>query len=69
MVTAHMVVPSQALNRSYSMTDAPRHAFTDRIYEILAQYFGDAAPEIFAQSPLLGYINHKTKSANRGSKS
>ena len=45
-----MVAPSQALSQSCSMTEAPRHAFTGRIYEILARYFGDVAHDVFAQS-------------------
>ena len=47
----------------------PRHTFTSQIEEILASHFGDASNDIFKASPLLGYINYKTKSANRGSKS
>lgn len=47
----------------------PRHAFTPKIEEILATHFGDGAADVFALSPLLGYLNHKTKSAGRGSKS
>lgn len=46
-----------------------RHKFTDRIEEILTQHFGKNASSVFDSSPLLGYLNHKTKAANRGSKS
>ncbi len=46
-----------------------RHGFTTRIEVILAKHFGEYAAELFAQSPLLGYLNEKTKSASRGSKS
>ena len=51
------------------MTDPPgSHAFTAAIQEILARHFGHVGPSIFAASPLLGYLNAKTRSANRGSK-
>lgn len=46
-----------------------RHPFTDKIDEILKKYFGDDYEQIFKNSELLQYINIKTKSANRGSKS
>ena len=46
-----------------------RHAFTAQIEAILAKHFGKEAADVFAQSPLLGYLNHKTKAASRGSKS
>jgi hypothetical protein len=45
-----------------------RHAFTATILEILNRHFGDYAKDIFEASPLLGYLNIKTKSATRGSK-
>lgn len=45
------------------------HAFTETIIEILKQHFGDDAIVVFENSSLLGYLNHKTKSANHGSKS
>jgi hypothetical protein len=45
-----------------------RHAFTDRIEAILTRHFGAMAADIFRASPLLGYLNQKTRSANRGSK-
>ena len=44
------------------------HSFTGTIIEILSRHFGEAANDIFAASPLLGYLNSKTKAANRGSK-
>lgn len=45
------------------------HTFTNNIKEILADHFDkSAAEEIFKQSPLLRYLNRKTKSANKGSK-
>ncbi|TNE71988.1 restriction endonuclease [bacterium] len=46
-----------------------RHPFTDKIDEILVKHFGDNAEQIFKNSELLQYINIKTKSANKGSKS
>ena len=45
-----------------------RHDFTDYIERILATHFGSMAPDLFRASPLLGYLNHKTRSATRGSK-
>lgn len=45
-----------------------RHAFTERIESVLASHFGKDAKKVFEQSPLIGYLNQKTKSANRGSK-
>lgn len=46
-----------------------RHPFTDKIDEILAKHFIEDFEQIFKNSELLQYINIKTKSANRGSKS
>ena len=46
-----------------------RHAFTTQIEAVLAKHFDKAAPDVFEHSPLLGYLNHKTKAASRGSKS
>ena len=46
-----------------------KHPFTQVILEILQRRFGDAAAEdLFQKSPLLQYLNIKTRSANRGSK-
>ena len=45
-----------------------RHGFTPEIVEILEGHFGDYASDILASSPILGYLNTKTKAANRGSK-
>ena len=45
------------------------HSFTKNIKLILNKYFGKDAPDIFSQSLLVQYINQKTKSATRGSKS
>jgi len=45
------------------------HAFTPEIIAVLEKHFGDHALDVFAESPILGYLNVKTRSANRGSKS
>lgn len=44
------------------------HAFTKEILTTLKLQFGKAAEEIFERSPLIQYLNLKTRSANRGSK-
>ncbi len=44
------------------------HEFTTQIRQILATEFGDAANTIFEVSPLLQYLNIKTRSATLGSK-
>lgn len=49
-------------------TTITRHSFTDAIIEILKKYYGEYAIDIFEESSILGYLNNKTKSANRGSK-
>ncbi len=46
-----------------------RHPFTEKILEILEKHFPDDFEQIFINSELINYINFKTKSANRGSKS
>ena len=46
-----------------------RHGFTPAIESILSDEFGSDAQEVLQASPLLGYLNHKTASASRGSKS
>jgi hypothetical protein len=45
------------------------HAFTPEIKAVLAKHFKARADEVFERSPLLQYINLKTRSATRGSKS
>lgn len=45
-----------------------QHDFTKEITHILEQMYGDDAKFILENSPLLGYINIKTKAANRDSK-
>jgi hypothetical protein len=44
------------------------HPFTPVIMSILKRRFGKSAEAVFAASPLLQYLNTKTKSASRGSK-
>ncbi|MDR0336603.1 MAG: hypothetical protein LBI18_05885 [Planctomycetaceae bacterium] len=46
-----------------------KHLFTENIKKILKQEFGKNADEIFDKSFLIQYLNEKTRSANRGSKS
>lgn len=45
------------------------HSFTKYIYAVLRRHFGDESKNIFNKSELLQYINNKTVSANKGSKS
>ena len=45
------------------------HAFTDTISQILRDEFGENGDGLFRQSPLIQYLNIKTRSADRGSKS
>lgn len=44
------------------------HAFTKKIKNILHDSFRENADDIFMHSPLLQYLNIKTKSATSGSK-
>jgi hypothetical protein len=44
------------------------HEFTREIERLLADGLGEASSDVYAQSPLLQYLNIKTKSAARGSK-
>lgn len=46
-----------------------RHEFTNTIIDILEQQNTGKGEKIFLNSPLLQYINIKTKAANKGSKS
>jgi hypothetical protein len=48
--------------------DVTQHAFTSIIVSVLMKYFGEYANDVFSSSPILCYLNHKTKSANQGSK-
>ena len=45
-----------------------QHVFTATILEILERHFHEYAQDVLESSTLLGYLNHKTKAANRGSK-
>jgi len=45
------------------------HEFTKKIIEILKSNFGKATERIFSQSEIIQYLNIKTKSASKGSKS
>lgn len=45
-----------------------KHAFTAAMLEILRRRFGGLTDDLFEKSPLLQYLNFKTRSANRGSK-
>lgn len=45
------------------------HLFTKNIKDILEKNFGKDSEEIFKHSHLIQYLNKKTKSANKGSKS
>jgi hypothetical protein len=49
-------------------SDISRHAFTATIAEILQRHFGEYAGDVFESSSILGYLNNKTRAANRGSK-
>lgn len=44
------------------------HTFTEQIEDILKRLYGAHAREVFEGSSLLGYLNLKTRAANRGSK-
>jgi hypothetical protein len=48
--------------------ESAQHAFTPTILGILTKHFGNHATEIFSSSSILGYLNNKTRAANRGSK-
>jgi len=45
------------------------HEFTKKINEILRNNFGVLSDKVFLESPIIQYINIKTKSASKGSKS
>jgi hypothetical protein len=45
------------------------HEFTKKIKDILKDRYGEVADKVFAESELLQYLNIKTKSASKGSKS
>jgi len=46
-----------------------KHNFTNTIKEVLKNYFGENSEQIFKNSELIQYLNIKTVSADRGSKS
>lgn len=48
--------------------ELPQHAFTASILKILERHFHEYAQDILGTSTLLGYLNHKTRAANLGSK-
>lgn len=58
----------RAPTSSMTKYDISKHDFTSTIIAILQNHFGEYAEDIFQASPLLGYINNKTRSANKGSK-
>ena len=45
------------------------HSFTPIIKDILSCMYGENGTEIYTKNLLIQYINEKTKSANKGSKS
>jgi len=45
------------------------HEFTKKIKEILRNNFSDFSDKVFLESPIIQYLNIKTKSASKGSKS
>ncbi|MCC6549386.1 MAG: hypothetical protein IT279_04880 [Ignavibacteriaceae bacterium] len=45
------------------------NTFTKSIKSVLKEHFGKKADEIFEKSQLIQYVNIKTRSANKGSKS
>src|SRR4051794_14850871 len=51
------------------MMETVEHQFTPVIVRILEKHFKDYAQAVFSASPLIGYLNIKTKAASRGSKS
>lgn len=51
-----------------SKFEIAQHSFTSTIIEVLQRHFAEYAEDIFQASPILGYLNNKTKAANRGSK-
>ena len=51
-----------------SANDIDGHDFTPAISQILEEHFGIYAKDIFKTSPIIGYLNNKTRAATRGSK-
>ena len=56
--------------RDYSMPkfEIIQHSFTSKILAVLKRHFGEYAEDVFQASAVFGYLNNKTKAANRGSK-
>ena len=50
------------------MAASLKHRFTAEIRQVLTGHFGEKADAVFEASPLIGYLNRKTRSAERGSK-
>ena len=46
-----------------------KHSFTEKIEAILTTHFGEDSNQIFQNSELIKYLNLKTKSADKVSKS
>ncbi len=46
-----------------------KHSFTNKIEDILKKYYPKNSEHIFKNSELIQYLNQKTRSANKGSKS
>jgi hypothetical protein len=55
--------------RTHSSKPSQPETFSNQIREILQKAFGKRADDVFEKSQLLQYIEIKTRSANRGSKS
>jgi hypothetical protein len=59
---------SSKQDSSMAKLSVTHHPFTATILKILEGHFGSNANDILETSPLLGYLNNKTRAANRGSK-
>ena len=46
-----------------------KHSFTDQIMDIIVLNYGDESKDVYEKSLIFQYINQKTRSANKGSKS
>ena len=46
-----------------------KHSFTDQIMDIIILNYGDESKDVYEKSLVFQYINQKTRSANKGSKS
>ena len=45
------------------------HEFTKKIKDILSSNYASISDKVFIESPIIQYLNIKTKSASKGSKS